>query len=67
VFYTDGLVEARNSQDQEYGETRLERAVARVVDGTAREVRDAILGDLSNFKGDAEQVDDITVVVARIK
>ncbi len=67
VFYTDGLVEARNSQDQEYGDTRLERAVARVVDGTAREVRDAILGDLSNFKGDAEQADDITVVVARIK
>jgi hypothetical protein len=67
VFYTDGLVEARNGQDQEYGEARLERAVARIVGGTARDVRDAILGDLSNFKGDAEQFDDITVVVARIK
>ena len=48
-------------------EARLERAVSRVVNGTAREVRDTILGDLSNFKGDAEQADDITVVVARIK
>jgi len=67
VFYTDGLVEARNAQDNEYGDGRLERAVSRVVDGTAREIRDAILGDLSNFKGDAEQTDDITVVVARIK
>jgi serine phosphatase RsbU (regulator of sigma subunit) len=67
VFYTDGLMEARNSQDQEYGDARIERAVSRVVGGTAREIRDAILGDLSNFKGDAEQVDDITVVVARIK
>jgi serine phosphatase RsbU (regulator of sigma subunit) len=67
VFYTDGLVEARNAQDHEYGDARLERAVARVVGGTARDVRDAILGDLSNFKGDAEQFDDITVVVARIK
>jgi serine phosphatase RsbU (regulator of sigma subunit) len=34
---------------------------------TAREVRDAILGDLSNFKGDAEQADDITVVVVRLR
>ena len=32
-----------------------------------REVRDAILGDLSNFKGDVEQGDDITVVVVRMK
>jgi serine phosphatase RsbU (regulator of sigma subunit) len=32
-----------------------------------REARDAILGDLSHFKGDSEQADDITVVVARVK
>jgi sigma-B regulation protein RsbU (phosphoserine phosphatase) len=67
VFFTDGLVEARNAQDQDYGDARLERAVARALGGTAREIRDSILGDLSNFKGDAEQADDITVVVARIK
>ena len=67
VFYTDGLVEARNAQGQDYGDARLERAVARAVGGTAREVRDAILGDLSNFKGDEEQADDITVVVARMR
>jgi serine phosphatase RsbU (regulator of sigma subunit) len=67
VFYTDGLVEARNGQGHDYGDARLQRAVARAVGGTARDVRDAILGDLANFKGDAEQSDDITVVVARIK
>lgn len=67
VFYTDGLVEARNAQGQDYGDTRVQRAVARAVGGSAREIRDAILGDLSNFKGDQEQSDDITLVVARIK
>ena len=66
VFYTDGLVEARNARDQEYGDARLQRAVARAADSrTAREVRDAILGDLSNFKGDQEQADDLTLVVVR--
>ncbi|HVG06218.1 MAG TPA: PP2C family protein-serine/threonine phosphatase, partial [Thermoanaerobaculia bacterium] len=68
IFYTDGLVEARNAQDQEYGDARLQKAVARAADSrTAREIRDAVLGDLSNFKGDHEQVDDITVVVVRVR
>jgi serine phosphatase RsbU (regulator of sigma subunit) len=68
VFYTDGLVEARNAQGQDYGDARLQRAVARAADSrTAREVRDSILGDLSNFKGDEEQADDITVVVVRLR
>ena len=70
VFYTDGLVEARNAQGQDYGDARVQRAVVRAAGtagGSAREIRDAILGDLSNFKGDEEQSDDITLVVARIK
>ncbi|HEX3556888.1 MAG TPA: PP2C family protein-serine/threonine phosphatase [Thermoanaerobaculia bacterium] len=68
IFCTDGLVEARNAQGQDYGDDRLRRAVARAADSrTAREVRDAILGDLSNFKGDEEQSDDITVVVVRLR
>ncbi|HEY7214625.1 MAG TPA: PP2C family protein-serine/threonine phosphatase, partial [Thermoanaerobaculia bacterium] len=68
IFYTDGLVEARNARHEEYGDARLQRAVARAADSrTAREVRDAILGDLSNFKGDQEQADDLTVVVVRLR
>src|SRR3954454_8369617 len=68
VFYTDGLVEARNNQDQDYGDARLQRAVDRAANSrTVREIRDAILGDLSNFKGDQEQADDMTVVVVRLR
>jgi serine phosphatase RsbU (regulator of sigma subunit) len=67
VFYTDGLVEARNARGQEYGDERLQRAVARAADSrTARQIRDAILGDLANFKGDQEQADDMTVIVVRL-
>jgi sigma-B regulation protein RsbU (phosphoserine phosphatase) len=69
ILFTDGLIETRNGPDQDYGFARLERTVARAANGThsVREIRDAILGDLSHFKGDAEQSDDITVVVARVK
>jgi sigma-B regulation protein RsbU (phosphoserine phosphatase) len=68
IFYTDGLVEARNDQDQDYGYARLQRAASRAAGSrTAREIRDAILGDLSNFKGDQEQSDDMTLVVVRVR
>ncbi len=68
IFYTDGLVEAFNARGEQYGDARLQRAVARAADSrTAREVRDAILGDLSHFKGDQEQADDLTVVVVRLR
>lgn len=68
VFYTDGLVEARNGQNQDYGDARLQRALDRAAGSrTAREIRDAVLGDLSNFKGDQEQADDITLVVVRLR
>jgi serine phosphatase RsbU (regulator of sigma subunit) len=69
VLYTDGLVETRNVLGQDYGYPRLQKTVARAASGThsVREIRDAILGDLSHFKGDSEQSDDITVVVARVK
>ena len=68
IFYTDGLVEARNDQGQDYGDARLQRAIVRAAGSrTAREIRDAVLGDLANFKGDQEQGDDITVVVVRVR
>jgi serine phosphatase RsbU (regulator of sigma subunit) len=68
VGYTDGVTEMRNDRGQDYGEDRLRRAVARAAPGrTAREVRDSVLSELANFKGSVEQVDDITLVVARLR
>ncbi len=68
LFYTDGMSEAANGNGHFYGTDRLQRTLARAVEGwTARAVRDAVLGDLSNFKGDTEQEDDTTLVVARIR
>ncbi len=69
VLYTDGVTEMRNANDDDYGEARLQRAVTRAARGgpSAREVRDSVLSDLANFKGSAEQADDITLVVARLR
>jgi sigma-B regulation protein RsbU (phosphoserine phosphatase) len=68
VLYSDGLIEIRSRAGQEYGSTRLERAARRAAAASsAREARDEILGDFSLLKGDAEQTDDVTLVVARLR
>ncbi|HEV3460326.1 MAG TPA: PP2C family protein-serine/threonine phosphatase [Thermoanaerobaculia bacterium] len=68
VVYTDGVIEMHNDHEQDYGEERLMRAIARAAPGrTAREVRDSVLSDLANWKGSVEQADDITLVVARLR
>lgn len=68
VLYTDGLIEASDREEREYGDERLARTVRRLVaTGTAREIKDAILSDLSNFKGDQEPLDDLTLIVLRLR
>jgi serine phosphatase RsbU (regulator of sigma subunit) len=68
VLYTDGLTEARDHQDREYGGARLQRTIERAGKlRSARGLRDAILEDLSSFKGDGDQADDITLVVLRAR
>ncbi len=67
VLYSDGLVEMLDPEGRQYGWDRL----GRVLDGcpvtdSARGVRDHLLRDLWDFKGDAEQVDDVTLVVIRV-
>lgn len=65
ILVTDGVVEARNGEDDEYGESRVVDAVVRFSGRPAAEVRDGLLEDLKAFGGGADQHDDQTVVVVR--
>jgi sigma-B regulation protein RsbU (phosphoserine phosphatase) len=65
VLYTDGVTESRNAAGDEYGVDRL-LAIVRATAGSASAIRDAIVGDVDRFRGDAAQSDDVTVVVARV-
>ncbi|MGH9360516.1 MAG: PP2C family protein-serine/threonine phosphatase, partial [Thermoanaerobaculia bacterium] len=68
VFYSDGLPEVIDFRGEHYGVERLARALRRAAGaGSARQVRDAILNSVANFKGDVEQPDDLTLVVARVR
>ena len=65
VLYTDGLVEARDADGEEYGYGRLAAFVARHRDRDADALRDLLLGEYEAWAGGAEPDDDTTFVVVR--
>lgn len=65
VLYSDGLVETRRGEDEQYGEDRLIAAVERNFSGSVEQVRDAILSDAKAFSGECALDDDRTLLVIR--
>jgi sigma-B regulation protein RsbU (phosphoserine phosphatase) len=64
VMFTDGLVEARNANRDQFGVTRLEEVVKAHEAQNAQAILDALLAAVQDFAGDDEpQFDDITLVV----
>ncbi|HXJ92290.1 MAG TPA: SpoIIE family protein phosphatase [Terriglobia bacterium] len=62
VIYTDGLSEARNSRDEEYGEARvIESLIGRAQLGT-RSLVQACLDSLAKFLANAPLADDLTIM-----
>ncbi len=67
VLYTDGLTEMMNDSEDLYGDTRLAARVCRVDPAhDARAVREAVLTDVWNFKGNDDQEDDVTLISIRV-
>ena len=65
VFYTDGVTEAMSPGGELFGMQRLIGAVSKTCQSTAEEIMARILEEVSAFRGDREQNDDITLVVLK--
>jgi len=65
VFYTDGVTEAMNAQGELYGLERLTGAINKACQSSAEEIQAKILEELTAFRMDREQTDDITLVVLK--
>jgi phosphoserine phosphatase RsbU/P len=65
VAYTDGISEAMNAADEEWGEERLVDAVSANRLTTARTLIDRIMIAADGFVAGAPQHDDMTLVVVR--
>jgi phosphoserine phosphatase RsbU/P len=65
VMFTDGVTEARNAANDEFGETRLLSRLCGNPDVSPRELLRLIFADVREFCRDVDQSDDITVTVTR--
>jgi sigma-B regulation protein RsbU (phosphoserine phosphatase) len=66
VGFTDGISEAMNAADEDYGEARL-IAAAQTCDGlSAAETISCLVADVDAFVAGAKQHDDMTLVVVRV-
>ncbi len=63
LLYTDGVTESVNDVLEAYGENRLEQLITKTATMSVEETVDYIKADVEAFVGDAEQFDDITMLV----
>ena len=68
VMYTDGVVEARNQQDDEFGLKRLEEVVRASSDRRAHEIVHAITKAVDEHSAEVGgPEDDLTVSIVKVK
>ena len=66
IFHTDGLIEALNPEEEMYGTERFKESVSRIPDNfDAEAIVQHIVNDARDFVGEAEQYDDLTIVVIK--
>jgi len=65
VLYTDGVVEARNRADEEYGASRFLAILQSHANRSVQEIVDGVTSDIRKFTEGLAQHDDITLVVLK--
>jgi sigma-B regulation protein RsbU (phosphoserine phosphatase) len=65
LMFTDGVTEAMNVNNEEFGEERLEDTLAGVTMSTCQQMIDTVKSDVAAFTQGAEQSDDITILALK--
>jgi sigma-B regulation protein RsbU (phosphoserine phosphatase) len=65
VMYSDGLLERRNSDDEEFGLGRLEKLIVQHQEKSAQNILEVIYQMIFTFGNQTKWQDDITVVVIK--
>ena len=66
VAFTDGVTEAMNASEEEFGEERLKELLRQIVHLPVDEISATISDALKNWIKDAAQYDDLTFVVMKV-
>lgn len=65
LIYSDGITEAINENDEEFGETRLEDIIISNQGNSSSELVDKIINSVNTYSGDLDQMDDMTLVIIK--
>src|ERR1700722_1607000 len=65
VIFTDGLVEAENGRQQDYGEDRLLKAIEGGVSTTPADMLKRMMAEVDLFVGSTPQHDDVTCLLLK--
>jgi serine phosphatase RsbU (regulator of sigma subunit) len=67
VFYTDGLNEAMNANKEEFGINRIIEIVNKNSELDSKNIQNELMKEISMHRANAEQNDDISLVIIKIK
>jgi len=67
LAFTDGVPEAHNPEDEEFGEERLRQLLRQTAHLPANEIGARLSDEMKNWIGDAEQYDDLTFIVMKVR
>jgi sigma-B regulation protein RsbU (phosphoserine phosphatase) len=65
--YTDGVTEAMNGAEQEFGAERLDNILSGLASNSSQQIVEAVKAGVRDFVDGAEQSDDITMLVLKRK
>ena len=65
IFYTDGLSEAMNEKDEEYGDLRLCQLVESNAEKTVTELKEIIIDSILSFLNGKNLSDDLTLILLK--
>ena len=66
MIYTDGINEAMNEEDEQYGDQRLIDLLKANHSSTAAQVAERVISDLASYRKSKPQSDDITMVLVKL-
>jgi sigma-B regulation protein RsbU (phosphoserine phosphatase) len=67
ILYTDGITEAQNPDDDEFGEDKLKEIIKNNINVSGKEIIDIILKEIDVFAGSNRQYDDETLIIIERK
>jgi len=65
ILYTDGITEAKNRERKMYGQQRLCQVLGQSWEGSAEQIKNAVIKDVCRYMGKQKLLDDMTLLVLK--